>query len=393
MTTTTTEIDLNDVRERVTTIERAMNGYFVERRDTVRALWLSMLSRLHGFLVGPPGTGKSAMADAVMESVTGARKFSMLFTKFTTPDEVYGAFSYAEMKEGRLTRVTDGRMADCELAFADECFRGNGAVLDANLKAWNEGVFEGKKIPLRTLFAAANTLPEDEGLAAIFDRLVIRDYVGRISLQGRSELRRRATTSQAPFTPPATITLDELDAAVGAVRALPFSENALAALDKVDEELAKLGIDASERRQVRIMPAIQACAWLDGEPEVLVEHVAQALRYCLWNTLEEREQVAGLLRTFDAGPVTQAIRLIDETLEVWAQRPTSPALLRERLPEMHKRVGDTAAKVKAIMKDAAVSARGKARVNAALSDLRTLDQDIRAMFAADVKDLFTAGVQ
>ena len=42
-------------------------------------------------LIGPPGTAKSMLADELCRRLNGADYFQWLLTKFTTPEELFGA--------------------------------------------------------------------------------------------------------------------------------------------------------------------------------------------------------------------------------------------------------------------------------------------------------------
>ena len=78
------------------------------RRDLSAAL----VAGEHVLLVGPPGTAKSLLLDAVARFLDG-RRFACLLTKFTRPDELYGPVSLAGLPRGpvrpRHRRPTERR--------------------------------------------------------------------------------------------------------------------------------------------------------------------------------------------------------------------------------------------------------------------------------------------
>lgn len=63
------------------------------------------------------------------------------------------------------------------MAFLDEIFKANSAILNSLLTILNERRFDNGKsrqvIPLLAVVAASNELPESEELDALYDRLVL----------------------------------------------------------------------------------------------------------------------------------------------------------------------------------------------------------------------------
>lgn len=71
-----------------------------------------------------------------------------------------------------------------EVAFIDEVFKANSAILNTLLTILNERLFDNGKqrlpVPLLCLVAASNELPESEELDALYDRFLLRTTVKQV---------------------------------------------------------------------------------------------------------------------------------------------------------------------------------------------------------------------
>src|SRR5947209_16793973 len=133
---------------------------FVERSEVIEGALVALLSRSHVLLIGPPGTAKSMLADELCRRVDGARYFQWLLTKFTTPEEVFGAVSLKALEADEYRRVTTAKLPEAHIAFLDEIFKASSSILNALLTLLNERRFHNGRasiaVPLLTVFGAAN---------------------------------------------------------------------------------------------------------------------------------------------------------------------------------------------------------------------------------------------
>ena len=119
----------------------ALKTALIERDEEIDTILTALICQEHPLLVGPPGTGKSFLLDSLMQWMGGGvSKFSILFTKFSTPEEVFGPISLQGLKQDQYRRVTTGKLPEAVLAFADEVFKASSAILNTMLKTnspWN----------------------------------------------------------------------------------------------------------------------------------------------------------------------------------------------------------------------------------------------------------------
>ncbi|MEM4270055.1 MAG: AAA family ATPase [Candidatus Caldarchaeum sp.] len=154
------------------------------REEETRVLALSLITRQHYCLIGPPGTGKSLLIQLV-SSQFNVPYFSYVLTKFTTLEELFGPLDVKALREeGRLRHITLGRLPEACLAFLDEIFNSSSSILNSLLAILNERRFfnDGQWVtcPLWTAAAASNRVPDEPELQALWDRFEFRlfnDYI------------------------------------------------------------------------------------------------------------------------------------------------------------------------------------------------------------------------
>lgn len=299
-----------------------LNSAFLERDREIRALLVALLAGEHVLFLGDPGTGKSALTQAFAEALSGTsgRYFQRLVTKFSVPEELFGPFSLRGLESDRYERQVDGYLPTAEIAFLDEVFKANSAILNALLTILNERAFDNgtQRIgcPLKIAIGASNELPNnDEGdaLDALYDRFVLRRWVEPI--KSRDARRRLLRMRGAPCVQ-ARITDEELAAARATVDAVVFSEAAEDALLDLQEALAKeCGIAMSDRRLRKAEKLVRAYAALQGKVQADPEDL-EILADSLWNKPEERAPVEALILRVCNPTKAEAARVYDAAVEL-----------------------------------------------------------------------------
>ena len=125
-------------------------------------------------------TAKSALVRRAAE-LLNAKFFKYLLTRFTGPAELFGPLDIKSLEEGRYVRLTQGKLPDADIAFLDEIFKANSAILNALNSLLQERVlydgFTEMNVPLWSLFGASNEVPDDPEVEALYDRFTVRHFV------------------------------------------------------------------------------------------------------------------------------------------------------------------------------------------------------------------------
>lgn len=270
---------------------------FIGKNEIIDLLGIGLLARENAFLLGPPGTAKSAIVRAMSNKIEHGNNFEYLLTRFTEPNEIFGPFDIRRLKEGELVTNTEGMMPEASMVFLDEIFNANSAILNSLLMALNEKIFrrgkETKKLPALMFVGASNVLPEDEALNALLDRFLIRiqcDYVDPDHLHEVLLAGWKLENNQAVND--VTIAADEIRQLQAECRLVDLTAVRPQYVDLV-HSLRNTGIKVSDRRAVKLQNLIAASAVMCGRSEAILSDL-WVLKY-IWDTEEQIEVLEGII--------------------------------------------------------------------------------------------------
>ncbi len=265
---------------------------FVGKDEVIDLLGVSLVAGENLFILGPPGTAKSAIVRGLADRIDG-KYFDYLLTRFTEPSELFGPFDIRKLRDGELLTNTEGMLPEGEVVFLDELLNANSAILNSLLMALNERVFrrgrETRELGFVLTVGASNNLPEDDALSALFDRFLLRvqsnnvpdEQLGSV-LQAGWQLQKNEASPKNHSTVPVS-DIQQLQMCIADVDVSGVREEYLSLIRR----LRDAGIDVSDRRAVRLQRLAAASALMCGRREVHLSDL-WVLRY-IWDTLEQVE--------------------------------------------------------------------------------------------------------
>lgn len=363
-------------------IEREMNQVFFERRDVIRGLLVGLLARQHVLLLGPPGTAKSALVEDLCRRI-GGRYFRWLLARTSTPEELFGPVSLRALEQDSYRRVTTGKLPEATIAFLDEIFKANSAILNSLLSVLNERLFYNDgapvKAPLEMCVAASNELPEDrDELEALWDRFMLRYVVSYIKDPANFDRLLADLNSNPGCT---SITAEELAQAQAEVRAV----DAAAVIPKVAALRQKLsaeaGITVSDRRWRQSLDLIRAHAWLEGRATATDDDLV-ILVPALWQEPGQVVQVKQIVLSMASPLDYEAQDLQDQAQEVYGEaiaRVNSgddTSVLTKIGLEANAKFKTISVKLARLREQAEAQGKGTAQIDAAIKAVNDFNTEI-----------------
>lgn len=363
-------------QEKLSKLREELKQIFIERDHIIDGALVALISAQHVLFIGPPGTAKSMLADEICRRIEGARYFQWLLTRFTTPEELFGAVSLKALEQDDYRRVTTHKLPEAHIAFLDEIFKANSSILNSTLSIINERRFHNGKeivqVPLLTLFGASNELPEDDELTALYDRFLLRFVVEYIVEDYRflRMLESKPPESHTHFG------LDELSEWQREAGRLAIPDSVYHALAGIRRELGKKQIVASDRRYRQSLELLRAHAYLAGEDSVSDRNLA-FLEHALWKEPSERTEIRTVINEIVLGFEQEVQELLFQAREIeeYVRRQWDTEDQRSQaLIEGHTKLRNILSKVDRIVERASESRRSSARVEEMKDQIRDIQR-------------------
>lgn len=285
-------------------LEAAVKCKVYERTWEIRTAIIALIARKHHLQIGKPGVAKTYLVEQLIGRIAGldAHKnyYHTLMTKFTTPPDLTGPVSLKGLEQDIYRYNTTGMLPEAYVAFLDEIFKANSAVLNTLLTMMNEGVFFNAgvpvDVPLGTIFGGSNEMPTGSELTALKDRITFIMEVGEMREPANlmQMCRDMAVPKRLRLAVEPVITWDEIMIAQAEADEIVVSEAVVEKIPELRGALKKEGIELSPRHWGDCVPVIKATAYRAGHPIADVDDM-RLLRFVLLSQLADAPVVRRII--------------------------------------------------------------------------------------------------
>jgi MoxR-like ATPase len=361
---------MTELQQHFVRLAAVLNSELVERQEEINCALEALVGATTFFMVGEPGVAKSLLARRIYAYVGGGEFFDHDMDKFSTPEDLFGPRSLAAMTEDRWERQITGT----DWCMLDEIFEANSALLKTLLRAFNERTFhQGTEIiPMRltTVLCASNEIPTEQRLLPLYDRLIIRREIRRIS--GPLGFVTMLATERDEKPEP-IVTWADVQLAQEAAMRVTIPKDLLNAIAEIRVMLGEsLKLFPSDRRFYEALKVIRAAAWLDECTTAEPEHVRR-LENILWQTPTQAGDVASVIDTVLEPLIYRADELRREVMAFATQ--INPALDEIRRKQLGNEITDKLSHARTELDELeqkAGSARQRRKIEAARDATRVI---------------------
>lgn len=349
---TTPDDGLRIGRRLVDEVLTPMKRTFVGKDEIIDLLGVCLAGGENLFILGPPGTAKSALVQDLARRLEG-HAFDYLLTRFTEPNELFGPFDIRRLREGDLVTNIEGMLPEASLVFLDELLNANSAILNSLLMVLNERIFRrGKetiRVPLLMVVSASNRLPEDDALRALFDRFLLRVHCDNVPDEHLADVLDAGWKIDAGIVERGTtLEMEDVRRLQGRLHDVALQPVRGPYLELLGR-LRHAGIDISDRRAVKFQRLMAASAMLCGRMTAAVSDF-WILQY-IWDRQEQEEVLRAIVQDAlskddgelkkhsraesenapDPQTLARDVEWIGESLDAAGEDETARAALRDRL--------------------------------------------------------------
>jgi len=276
-----------------------LDRFVVHRAWEVEGLVYGLLTGYPTMWIGPIGIAKTYAIDILTSLIKDAVLFRYMLTKFTEPEELFGAYNIRMLRRGRIVRVTKGKLPEADIVYLDEPFKASSAIRNALLdvilyrRFYNgEQYIETKT---KAMYMSANEVPILTEDLAFIDRSAVRMFSTHLTWDEMEDVIATPTI-RGKISGSYMLSVTDIEEAQREVNEIertvgnsPELRKLIVSLAKTSSENAdKSGerMEVSERRLNMVRRVVAVVSYVyDEEPNA--DHVAIATAYALpssWNT-------------------------------------------------------------------------------------------------------------
>jgi MoxR-like ATPase len=138
-TLTDLQAEAEELRRRLNRFRTSLHRFFVKKEEIIDLMLVAAVAQEPLLLVGPPGTAKSDLVLKFKDAlgVPSEDYFEYMLTRFTEPSEIIGPIDINQLRAGSYHRNIRGKLPAVRMAFLDEIFKSNSAILNILLTIIN----------------------------------------------------------------------------------------------------------------------------------------------------------------------------------------------------------------------------------------------------------------
>lgn len=294
---------MKTVKTHITQLLHAMNMGIFEKEHPIALSLLSAISGESIFFLGPPGVAKSLIARRLKLAFDQSTAFEYLMSRFSTPDEIFGPVSISKLKdEDKYERIIEGYLPSATIVFLDEIWKAGPSIQNSLLTVINEKVYRNGQytiqLPLKGLIAASNELPaQGEGLEALWDRFLIRYFIGNIEQEfAFDQMIASVNDMEAEIPTGLSITEKQYIDWRTQISQIKIHYTVFELIHSIKRQIEKYNIQKeevphstlyiSDRRWKKIVSLLRTSAFLN-ETDTIRFSDCTLLLHCLWNEIEQ----------------------------------------------------------------------------------------------------------